>query len=262
MSTSSSSSSVAGQPTQSLVTNPHTFKKRSTTLKLPLTPFPGCSWDSQDTDEPLRSDSSGCSSRTPTLSWDSVPDWSDFPDTRLRSMFEDWEDSPWPNSSVIIEEDGIQTLLIAPQSPFFQPPPSPRPFDHAPFSTGCWDTDVKSARHDDTLDELPPSAVSDMSPGLIKKVTNEGRVSKGTMLFIDTTSYSSLANTFALSASLFCSPRPADDMSWEPRMLMCGGPDVPIDCIYSAGDISPTEHWDEKLWSPVTLNPLRTAPCH
>jgi len=256
----SQSLSVAGQPSISLVI-PHDSTKRMSNLGLPLSPLPSYSWDVQeDLEDVQRSDESAMSSppRTPGLLWDEHRSPSNIADTFPKSVFEDWDDPPV--SSVVIEEDGAQTLFITPESSFYYPPPTPPTFEFTPFSSGLFlDVDSQPARQDNT-DESEPIVDLPLTPVALERP--EGvRPKKGQMLFVDTTRFASLnGDSFTLSASLFYSP--ADEVPlWSPKAFMYG-PDVPLDpldCIYSAGDISPVEHWDEKLWSPTFFRPIRTA---
>jgi hypothetical protein len=224
-----------------------------------LSPIPSCSWDiEEDLEDVQRSDEYVISSPplTPGLSWDSQCGSDDIFDTLPKSVFEDWDDPPLLN--VVIEEDGAQTLLITPESSFYYPP-TPRSFHFAPFSAGAF-----------VEDNLPLVKLFDESEPLVDVPAqlkgSEGiRSKKGQMLFLDTTLFSSFGNdngnTFALSAFVYS---PADEVPlWAPRALMYGldVPSDPLDCIYSAGDISPVGLWDEKLCSPVLPRPLRTAPC-
>jgi len=260
----SSSLSVAGQPSISLVI-PHDFTKRSANLGLPLSPFPSYSWDVlEDFEIVQRSDEFATSTPpTPGLYWDSPRGFIDVSDTFPKSVFEDWDDPLVP--SVIVEDDGAQTLLIPLESSFYYPPPTPPTFEFTPFSSGIFlDVDSQAAKQESTDEsdhtvDLPLTPVSPKRPDRVKPM-------KGQMLFVDTAMFSSLGNengdSFVLSASLFDSP--ADEVPlWVPETFMYG-PDVPLDpldCIYSAGDISPVERWDEKLWSPTFFRPIRTAPC-
>jgi len=257
--------SVAGQPSISLAI-PHDSTKRSSILCLPLSPFPSYSWDVQEDPEDARqSDESAISSppSTPDLSWDS-PRRSSVFDTLPNSVFEDWDDPPVLN--VVIEDDGVQTLLITPESSFYYPPPTPPSFEFAPFSTGIFlEVDSQLARPD-SVDESNSNFDLPLTPVALKDLEG-ARPMKGEMLFVDTTMFSSFENeigdNFALSASVFDSLVDEDPL-WAPKAFIYG-PDVPLDpldCIYSAGDISPVERWDEKLWSPTFLRPIRTAPCN
>jgi len=256
-----SSSSIAGQSSLSLEAS-HDSKKRATNLWLPLSPFPTYSWDVQaDLEKVQESDESSTGlSRVPALSWDSQPNSNDIVEDLPKSIFEDWEDSLSPNSRNVVEEDGVQTVIITPQSAFFHPPTPPAPFGYEPFSHAFPDNDMVMTRQQ-SIDELDSSGRIPVTPVALERPA-AARPTKG-VLFVDTNPYSPFGhrNSFALSASLFYSPKPADEVpSWAPKGFMYG-PDVPLDCIYSAGDVSPVERWDEKLWSPVFLNSLRTAPC-
>jgi len=261
----STSSIVAGQPLLSLEI-PDDSTKGSTDSWLPLSPFPSYSWDVQeDLENVQRRDESATSSPPPTpgLSWDSRSSFGDIFDTLPQSVFEDWEDPPRQNSSVIMEDDGAQTVLIDPETPFYHPPPSPPPFSTQFFP----DVDSQLAKGN-SIDEFEPSSEFLLTLSSVKK-SDGVRSTKGQILFLDTATFSPLENesrnSFALSASLSYPPMVEDDVpSWAPKGFMYG-PDVPLDpleCIYSAGDVSPVDRWDtEKLWSPILLSPLRTAPC-
>lgn len=72
--------------------------------------------------------------------------------------------------------------------------------------------------------------------------SENARAVRGRVLFVDTT-YPSFGKEW--SASVFFPPKLADEAaSWVPQEYGCG-PDVPLDCIYSAGDVSPVERCDE-----------------
>ncbi|CAA7260446.1 unnamed protein product [Cyclocybe aegerita] len=257
---------VAGQPSPSLVGR---AKKRSPNLWLPLSPFPSYSWDVQDLENSQGSQSSTTTqSQTPELSWDSQPTTVTFGEPQLKSIFEDWDDedddAAEPSCKVVIEEDGVQTLLLTPASPFFHQPPSPRPFGYEPFSRGFHAADVP-IRQEETRSEAPSSYVT-LTPAMFHLAPQQPEPSpkapRGRMLFIDTSSPA--RNSFLLSAFIYSAPSMDDIPSWAPKQLL-GGPDVPleVDCMYSASGVSPIDHWEEKLWSPIIVGPqARTAPCY
>ncbi|KDR75514.1 hypothetical protein GALMADRAFT_226150 [Galerina marginata CBS 339.88] len=257
---SSTSTIVAGQPLLSLEM-PDDFTKESTDLYIHLSPFPSYSWDVQeDLENVHRSDESATSSPPPTpgLLWDSHSSLGDIYDELPHSVFEDWEDPLSPSIAVIVEEDGAQAVLIAPDSPFYHPPPSPPPFSTQFLpEDGTQPAKKDSIRDSELTSELPPTLIT------VKKSDSPRRI-KGKMLFLDTETFTGSRTGFNLSASIY--PMVADDISsWAPKGFMYG-PDVPLDpleCIYSASDVSPVDRWDtEKLWSPIILSPLRTAPCN
>ncbi|KAF8911633.1 hypothetical protein CPB84DRAFT_1762427, partial [Gymnopilus junonius] len=237
------------------VTRPDGFTKRSTNMRLPLSPLASYSWDVQeDLENVQRSDEFATSSPLTSpgfLSWDSRHGLSDNSETLLKSVFEDWDDPPVSN--VIIDEDGVQTLLITSESSFYR----------SQFSTPAFE--FSPTRREDSGSS---SSVSSASYPVTPADTGNG-LEKGKMLFLDPKAFNSLRGNetgIALSASLLYSPA-ADEMPvpiWTPRSFSFGlGPDVPLDPLesvnHAAGDIN-NERWDEKMWSPSFLRPLRTAP--
>jgi len=254
-----SSPQVAGQPLPPLEVSDNCGKWLSNSW-LALSPLSTSSWDTEsvrcsDKDESSRS------SAVETSIWDS-PDLLESP---LKSVFEDWDDDsiPGPKIPTIIveEDDGAQTVIINPQSPFFSPPTPPRlpgsgdsrlPINLSPSSI---------ARRDVIPDEVPTSPVSP-SPSILESQRRRreqlDQPVKDQMLFVIT---ASLQGGFALSSSPFYSLQPVDKAevtSWAPKGLM-QGPDVPLDCTYRGREISPMgQHcqWDERPWCLP-----HTVPC-
>ncbi|KAF8957340.1 hypothetical protein BDZ97DRAFT_1924704 [Flammula alnicola] len=210
---------------------------------------------------------------TPGLLWDSRSSSGQFPETPLKSVFEDWEDKTpsLSNPSIIVEDDGAQTVLIPSDSPYFNPPPLPKPFGFAPFSKGLLTAIDMPLKRESVADEVPASAIVPITPdGLVLPEQYQEQLpgdkpSQGLMLFVDTTSlHPSFGNGVSLSSLAFYTPGPrlVDELqpSWAPQDSMCG-PDVPLDCIYSSGGISPAaEHWTE-TWSSIEhTSPFRATP--
>ncbi|KAJ3501597.1 hypothetical protein NLJ89_g9268 [Agrocybe chaxingu] len=199
--------------------------------------------------------STSTQSRTPGLSWDSQPTTVTFGEPQLKSIFEDWDDgdddAAEPSCKVVIEEDGVQALLLTPASPFFHQPPSPRPFGYEPFSRGLRAADVP-IQQEETHNEVPPGAYVTLTPAMFHLAPQQPspKAPRGRMLFIDTSSPA--RNSFSISAFIYSAPSMDDIPSWAPKQLL-GGPDVPleVDCVYSASGVSPIDHWEEKLWSPI-----------
>jgi len=250
-------------------------KKISPNLWLPLSPFPADDFDVDD--DPVQvwclplsitaqlidfkiSGHALCSAlNSPTSS---TPTWMqthhDLESSieQLKSEFEDWDDPTPPNSSVIIEEDGVQTLLIHHESQFFIPPPPPPPFGYAPSSNFYADHDIAVSIKDDyeadvdVDSESTPDALLTPIPFHSEKASPVETPTRKS-LFVDT-SHPGVVNPpsgFILSSSLFYSPDMGDleNPAWAANThgYMYDGPDVPSDCIYSAGDISPVDRWEE-----------------
>jgi len=244
---------------------------------LPLSPLASYSWDVQeDLENVQRSDKFATSSPLTSpgfLSWDSRYGSSDNSETLLKSVFEDWDDPP--DSNVIIDEDGVQTLLITPESTFYHSQFSPPSLEFSPYSTFFIDVESERLRGEDSgSDSTVSSAGYPITPADSGKglESQSNKPKKGKMLFLDPKAFNSLrgneiGNSLALSASLLYSPA-ADEIPipiWTPRSLSFGpglGPDVPLDplesVIHTTGDIN-YERWDERMWSPSFLRPLRTA---
>ncbi|KAF9542266.1 hypothetical protein CPC08DRAFT_445448 [Agrocybe pediades] len=245
-------------------------KKISPSLWLPLSPFPSYEFDVEEdpvevSGRALCSALNSPTSLTPT--WMHPHQDIDLSMDELKSEFEDWDDPIPPNSAVIMEEDGAQTLLIPYDSQFYIPPPPPPAFGFAPSSDFYADHDIAASVVDEYEDDPESSPDALLTPQPFH--SNEpAETPTRKSLFVDTT-HPAVVNPpsgFVLSSSLFYSPDmgDAENPAWAPSHhhgYMYDGPDVPLDCIYSAGDISPVDRWDEKLWSPVVLQPLRTAPC-
>lgn len=173
----------------------------------------------------------------------------------MKSVFEDWDDPPVSN--VIIDEDGVQTLLITPESSFYHTQFSSPAFEFSPYSTFFIDVDSERLRGEDSGSESTVSSAGPVTPADSGKgLESQGnKPKKGKMLFLDPKAFNSLrgnevGNTIALSTPLLYSSA-ADEIPipiWTPRTLAFGsGPDVPLDpldsVIHTAGDIN--ERWDE-----------------
>ncbi|PPQ63758.1 hypothetical protein CVT24_004267 [Panaeolus cyanescens] len=250
--------SVAGQPLLSNAQQSQKGKKRAiiSNLWLPLSPFPSLEPDSEDCDKvqhyntPVDTLSSGQLTAPPVLSWSS----GESSGNQLKSVFEDWEDSPdRPNARIIVEEDGTQTLIMTPFSPYFQPPPAPKPFDFAPFSLKFADKDVDAPYTPIyNYDEAPASAETPLTPYIFHRpvIHSRSQNTNKVLLFVDTSSRS-LNRNFVLSASLFFSPTSTPDESIGSAFH---GPDVP----YSVTETSPIERFGEAISTPLSpcLNPI------
>jgi len=210
---------------------------------------------------------------TPGLSWDSRPSSASLSAPAMKSVFDEWEDTTpiSANLAVIIEEDGAQTVLIPVDNPFFNIPSPRKPFEFAPFST-----DMPVENQAEMIPSNPQSTVDEVRSVVIaplkinkKASSNTGShdhqrsTSKNLTLLVDATFlHPTFEGETIISSPIFSTPslRVGDDASWAPKDFMTG-PDVPLDCIYTAGDISPmAEHW-EGAWSPVVRGPFRSAPC-
>lgn len=180
---------------------------------------------------------------TPSLYWDSQPSTAELPEAGMQSVFEDWEDDAASAatyiSEVIIEDDGAQTVVIPPESAFYSPPSSTKPFGYS-FAD---DELVEVAGIKDKIPNVtftPPntSAVKGPAHDRDSHILNV----KGLVLQINTAFYPS-AEAPLTSMFSTLAPRVSDDTSWAPKCMP--GPDVPLDCI-CAGDISPSaEAWEE-----------------
>ncbi|KAH9485712.1 hypothetical protein JR316_0002625 [Psilocybe cubensis] len=240
----STSSGVGRHELPSLENLPEITTRMTTVC---LVSSPSSIYSSDEMEELENDQSSGVSGAssmpgTPGLTWDSAPSTSELPAEGLKSVFEDWDDPEIPSSAVYVDEDGSQVLLLTPQSTFFQPPPTPPPFGHAPFSNGIFpDNDIAMAEQVITLSALSDSDVP-RTPDTFENAEDGAMSGNGRILFVDTT-YTSYNTEW--SASVFFPPKLAEEAaSWTPHDFV-GGPDVPLDCIHSAGDISPVERWDE-----------------
>ena len=167
-------------------------------------------------------------------------------ETSLKSVFEDWED-PIINDSVVLEEDGSQTLLITSDSPFFEPPSAAKPFSAAfPNPT---------RRETIAANEIPTSAVPPLTPHLDEQPVLQLRrtpekSTKRQVLFIDTatsTSATSVETCFTLSASAFFSAQSVDEIPVWMSDDLFRQPDVPLDLesLYSAvAEVSASDQWE------------------
>ncbi|KIM36734.1 hypothetical protein M413DRAFT_31369 [Hebeloma cylindrosporum] len=260
------SSRVAGQPLLSLETSRRSLSKSCS----PLSPFSSNTWDMQNREDVYYSDedweSSSSSSGAETMMWDSPPpSASGLPEPLLNSVVEDWNYDPLPSPipTVIIEEqDGAQTVVIDPQSPFFSPPLAPRSSgSETRFSLGLPPNPKR--KRDIIPDGVPASAISPSAASVLEghryfEPEQAEQAVKGQMLFVVT---ASLQGGFALSSPLFYSLRPIDEVEvtlWAPKGLS-HGPDVPLDSIYPSGDYSTTGNWDETPWSPMPAVPYSYA---
>ncbi|KAF9477876.1 hypothetical protein BDN70DRAFT_880646 [Pholiota conissans] len=262
----SSSSSVAGQQSPALKASSD-YEERSS-----LHSMPGHDWDMQGFDDVQESNiieyyPSSSPPETPGLSWDSRPTSAALSAPALKSVFDDWDD-PFPtqtNPAIVVEEDGVQTVLIPADSPFFSPPSPYKPFGYAPFSTGLLAEKVPSSREpamDDAAAITPILINKTLSTTATHLPSDQKINSKGLTLFVDATFLQPTFGSDAmLSSPIFSTPSlRVDNSSWAPKGFM-SGPDVPLDCIYTAGDFSPiAEHW-EGAWSPIVRGPFRSAPC-
>lgn len=176
----------------------------------------------------------------------------------MKSVFEEWDDPPVSN--VIIDDDGVQTLLITPGSSFYNSQFSSPAFEFSPYSTFFIDIDIDPERlrgEDSGSESTASSAGYPVTPADSGKGLESQSIKskKGKILFLDPKAFNSLrgndmGSNLALSASLLYSPA-ADEIPipiWTPRTLAFGsGPDVPLDpldsVIHTAGDIN--ERWDE-----------------
>lgn len=230
-------------------------------------------WVMQNIDQMLHSDmqydSASSPPETPSLYWDSQPSTAELPQPGMQSVFEDWEDDvaniATAASAVIVEDDGTQTLVISPESPYFLPPLPKKPFEFS-FSD---DAPAESDKVSETADIADDTSSTALTPQNTSSVKGSARNRdahvlnvKGLILQINATFYPALGSDAAPLTSMFSTPAPrvGDDASWVPKGCM-EGPDVPLDCICS-GDVSPTaEHWGEEFWSPIVIAPFRSAPC-
>lgn len=161
----------------------------------------------------------------------------------MQSIFEDWEDDAASAatyiSEVIIEDDGAQTVVIPPESAFYSPPSSTKPFGYSFADDELVEVaGIKDKIPNVTLTPPNTSAVKGPAHDRDSHILNV----KGLVLQINTAFYPS-AETPLTSMFSTLAPRVSDDTSWAPKCMP--GPDVPLDCI-CAGDISPSaEAWEE-----------------
>jgi hypothetical protein len=257
----SSSSSVAGQQSPA-------SKASSGYEESSLYSSPDNDWDMQGT-EHVQNDvieyyPSDSPPQTPGLSWDSRPSSASLSTPAFKSVFDETEDIVpiSANLAVIIEEDGAQTVLIPADNPFFNIPSPRQPFGFAPFST-----DLLAENEAEMPSNLPsavaPHKINETAPSNAGSPDHQRVNFKNLTLLVDATFLdSTFDGEVMISSPVFSTPsiRFGDDASWAPKDFM-SGPDVPLDCIYTAGDISPmAEHWGG-AWSPIVRGPFRSAPC-
>jgi len=211
---------------------------------------------------------SGSPPETPGLSWDSRPSSASLSATAMKSVFDEWEDTapPSANLAIIVEEDGAQTVLIPSDNPFFTTPSPRKPFGFAPFSNDLSIALEIPSNPQSVVDQGRSVTIAPLKinkSALLTALPDQKMSSKKLTLLLDETFlHPTFEGETMMSSPIFSTPslRVGDDASWAPKDFMTG-PDVPLDCTYTAGDISPmADHWDGP-WSPVTLGPFRSAPC-
>lgn len=186
---------------------------------------------------------------TPSLYWDSQPSTAELSGpTGVHSVFEDWEDDLANvanlSAAVIVEEDGAQTLLIPADSPYFAPPTPKKPFG----SKFTIDADMEFERGG--MYQVPSAPHTPPNTSNTAFQADPDLVSKGLILHINTSFSGHMSgNGVTLLSSVFFTPggRVSDEASWAPTGFK-QGPDVPLDCSYTAGTASPNvEYWDDEV---------------
>jgi len=214
-----------------------------------------------------QSDSISSPPETPSLYWDSQPSTAELLEPGMQSVFEDWEDDAASaatyTSTVIVEADGAQTVVIPPESAYFLLPSPKKPFGYSFADDELTEADAVSEAA--VIEgEVPNVTLTPPNTSTVKGPAHDRDAHvlnvKGLVLHINTAPQPSVGTGAVSFTSAFSTPalRVPDDASWAPKSCM-PGPDVPLDCI-CAGDVSPSaEHWGEEFWSPIVIAPFRSA---
>lgn len=162
-------------------------------------------------------------------------------DPESKSTFENWEDTPAPNSSIIVQENDMQVLLISPESSFCNPEGTFQRLGNDALSPARPDfecdaegTALVSALPSPGLEEWEEREdeeyVQDQNPEEEEPTPTKTR--GDSKLYIDTSfvssvnSFSSIEHGFTLSALFFS---PVDSSSTINFRRATQGPDVPTD---------------------------------
>ena len=170
------------------------------------------------------------------LNWNSV-------DPELKSTFENWEDTPAPNSSIIVQENDMQVLLISPESSFCNPGGTFRRFGNGALSPVPPDFEC-NVEGTTLVGALPSPAPEEwekedeeyhscrvQNQNLEEELTptetrGDSKLHIDTSVVSSLNSFSSIEHGFTLSALFFS---PLDSSSSTNFKRATQGPDVPID---------------------------------